>query len=129
MKKLLTFAFALFTLTASFASTETATTPEKGFTFNSSAYTSVTTQQLHVAVEKQEGRKVQIQLLNEQGDVLVDEVVGKKKNSYRARIEVNHLQDGTYKLLITDGTTTQSRTIKLSTSAPVTAPARVVSLQ
>lgn len=128
MKKVMTSVFALFTLTATFASAATPN-PEKAPGFASSVYTSTATQQLHVAVEKQEGKKVQIRLVNEAGEVLAEETVGKKKNSYRARFVINQLSDGTYKLLITDGTTTESRQLNLTTNTPVVAPARVVTVQ
>ena len=128
MKKLMTSVFALLTLTASFASATTIGT-ERTPGFASSVYTSINTQQLHVAVEKQEGKKVQIKLVNEAGEVLAEEVVGKKKNSYRARFIVNQLSDGNYKLLITDGNTTESRSLNLTTTAPAITPARVVTVQ
>ncbi len=125
---MMTSVFALLTLTATIANATTVG-PEKSPIFDSSVYTSTMTKQLHVAVEKQEGSKVQIKLVNEKGDILAEEIVGKKKINYRARFELNQLQDGTYKLLITDGTTTQSRTLSLSTSTPVVAPTRVVTVQ
>lgn len=92
--------------------------------FKTGIYASVTGR-LNIALDKQAGGPVDIQLKSPSGDVLYNQHLGKKEAAFRTRLNVDDLADGDYVLTITNGVETTRQTITLKTNQP-TALSRVI---
>ncbi|QKZ15316.1 hypothetical protein [Spirosoma sp. KUDC1026] len=102
---------------ASFAGTTNPEQPTDSASFKSGIYTS-NDGKLHVALDKQTGRVVTIQLKNDKGVALYTQRLGKKAENCRLAFNVDSLKDGVYQLDITDGTSTTSKSVTLTTHQP-----------
>ncbi|GAB3746895.1 hypothetical protein [Spirosoma pomorum] len=109
---------------ASFAGDKNPEQPTEKTPFKSGIYTSVDGK-LHVALDKQAGSTVTIQLKNNMGVTLYTQRLGKKAENCRLVLNVDSLQDGIYQLDITNGTDTISKSVTLTTNQPQ-APKRQV---
>lgn len=69
-----------------------------------------------------------IRLRNAQGQLLVVKRVAKSDGVSLTRFNLADLEDGTYQVEITDGSSKQVKEINLQTSVPVSAPSRTISL-
>jgi hypothetical protein len=109
---------------SSFAGTTVTEQPTDSVSFKSGIYTS-NDGKLHVALDKQTGSVVTIQLKNNQGVTLYTQRLGKKAENCRLAFNVDNLKDGIYQLDITDGVATVSKSVTLKTHQPE-APKRLV---
>jgi hypothetical protein len=86
---------------------------------------STTTGKLSIALDKQAGGPVDIQLKGSDGKLLYSQHLGKKETTFRTRLNVDELPDGDYVLEITNGVETTRQTITLKTKQS-TAANRIV---
>ena len=93
-------------------------------TFKTGVYSSVSGK-LNIALDKQAGGPVDIQLKSSDGRLLYSQHLGKKETAFRTRLNLDDLTDGVYVLEITNGVETTRQTIKIKTQQP-TAISRVI---
>ena len=79
---------------------------------------STATGKLQIALDKQAGGPVDIQLKSSDGKLLYSQHLGKKETAFRTRLNVDELPDGDYVLEITNGVETTRQTITLKTKQP-----------
>ncbi|AQG78479.1 hypothetical protein [Spirosoma montaniterrae] len=129
MKTLIkTLAFALslsiVTTAATFADgnpggqTKTAAAYQTGIYSNKSG-------KLNIALDKDQSGTVLVLLKNTKGEVLYSYRVGKSKQQFRTRLDLNELPDGTYTVEISNGVDTTQQVVTLATKQPVT-PERLI---
>ncbi|WP_080241122.1 hypothetical protein [Spirosoma rigui] len=83
-------------------------------TFKTGIYSTITGK-LNIALDKQPGGPVDIQLKTANGVLLYAQRVSKKESTFRARLDLDELADGEYTLVITNGIETTRQTITLKT--------------
>ena len=93
-------------------------------TFKTGIYSSVSGK-LNIALDKQAGGPVDIQLKSSDGKLLYSQHLGKKETTFRTRLNLDDLADGEYVLVITNGVETTRQTIKIKTQQP-TAISRII---
>lgn len=86
-------------------------------TFKTGIYTSANSK-LNIALDKQIGGAVDIQLKTTNGVLLYTQRVGKKEESFRIRLNLDELADGDYVLEITNGVQLTRQTVSLKTRQP-----------
>ncbi len=82
---------------------------------------------VQIALDKPTGGRVSIQLVNEAGQPVFTQQVGKKQTQARLRLDVSTLPDGDYQLVITNGVDTTTHALKMTTQSP-SAPTRLVAV-
>jgi hypothetical protein len=118
MKTLLKPLLLAFALTFALASNSDAKPGRPAVsTFKTGIYSSVSGK-LHIALDKQPGGPVDIQLKSSDGTLLYTKHVGKKDATFRTCLNLDELADGEYTLLITNGVETSRQTITLKTPQP-----------
>ena len=100
--------------------------PTKVASYKTGIFTS-TDGKLHIALDKQTGGAVEIQLKNDAGNVVYNRHLGKNESKYRTRLNLSELPDGVYKVEITNGVETTTQTVTLATQFPTT-PSRLVAV-
>lgn len=98
--------------------------PTVAATYKTGIYTS-SNGKLNIALDKQTGGPVSVQFKTVDGKVLYSQHVGKNERTYRQRLDLNELTDGTYVVEITNGVETTRQTISISTTNPTT-PGRII---
>ena len=93
-------------------------------TYKTGIYTSANGK-LNIALDKQVGGSVNVQLKTVSGEVLYNQYIGKNERTFRRRLDLNELTDGTYVVEITNGVETTRQTISISTKNPAT-PGRTI---
>lgn len=83
---------------------------------------------LAIALNKEIGGTVKIQLKNTDGCVLYSYQVAKNESQSRMRLDLSELPDGVYQVEITNGTDAKTHTVAISTPQPQT-PGRVISMK
>jgi hypothetical protein len=68
---------------------------------------------LKVNINKVEGAKVHIYLKNEDGSVIIDDVMKKSQLIYRTKFNLSKLEKGTYQLEITDGAQKEVKSVEI----------------
>ncbi|MBN8823816.1 MULTISPECIES: hypothetical protein [unclassified Spirosoma] len=88
---------------------------------------------LWLCLEKyQSDNKVHLELVNERGDIVFDEiVVGKnnKRNTFRQQFDMSQLTDGAYTFRISAGSQTEEFSFKLATPSVESSPSRLVAIK
>ncbi|MVM38400.1 hypothetical protein GO730_13790 [Spirosoma sp. HMF3257] len=124
------FVFAL-TISASTPSFATDGHPQNK-AFAAVVFPSANASKLWVCLEKyQSENKITLQLLNQRGDVLFNEILcGKnsKQNAFRQQFDMNELGDGNYTFRITAGDQREDISIKLATPS-LEAPTRLIAIK
>ena len=124
------FVFAL-TISASAPVFATDGTPQQK-AFAAVVFPAANTSKIWVCLEKyQSENKITLQLLNQRGDVLFDEVLcGKnsKDRAVRQQFDMNALGDGNYTFRILAGDQKEEISIKLATPS-VEAPTRLIAIK
>lgn len=88
-----------------------------GATFRTGIYPTIAGK-LQIALDKQAGGPVDIQLKSSAGDLLYSQHLGKKEAAFRTRLNVDELPDGDYILTVTNGVETTRQTLTLKTKQP-----------
>lgn len=86
-------------------------------TFKTGIYSSINGK-LNIALDKQPGGPVDIQLKSSDGTLLYTQRISKKDSTFRTRLNLDELADGQYTLMITNGVETTRQTITLKTPQP-----------
>jgi hypothetical protein len=120
-------ALTLSTSTATFAADNKEKAEPKS-AFQSAVYPVVNSMKVSVNVNKPKDTKVNIRLMNEAGQTLTVLKLGKDNESSIIRFDMNNLEDGIYKVEVSDGFRTEVKTVRLQTSTPVAESYREVSL-
>ncbi|MGV3558196.1 T9SS type A sorting domain-containing protein [Larkinella arboricola] len=97
-------------------------------TFQSAVYPMINSMKVGVNVSKEKDSKVNIKLLSHTGRILVTRKLGKGSEASNLRFDLNDLEDGVYKVEISDGNYTEVKTVKLETNTPVVYTHRLVSM-
>ena len=95
-------------------------------TFSMGMYRVKDTLKMNVLIEKQEGERLIVRLLNDQGQVLHQDVLTKKQKKYARRLDFSESKDGRYTVEITNGQERIVKQINLSTQGLVETPARTL---
>ncbi|RCR68642.1 T9SS type A sorting domain-containing protein [Larkinella punicea] len=125
------FASALLALTFAVSNTFAADNHEKAkpkSTFQSAVYPIINSMKVSVNVQKETDSKINIRLINSEGRTLATKRLGEGHEITTIRFDLNQLEDGVYKVEITDGANTEVKTVKLQTSTPVVESLRLVSM-
>ncbi|MFD2932716.1 T9SS type A sorting domain-containing protein [Spirosoma flavum] len=122
----LALSIGFLTSVASFSEAKPIGHPSVVASYKSGIYTSIGGN-VNIALDKQTGGVVEIQLKNTEGKVLYNQHVGKKETKSRTRLNVNELPDGVYTVEITNGVETTTHNVTISTPQPQT-PTRLVAL-
>ncbi|QMW00506.1 hypothetical protein [Spirosoma foliorum] len=130
--KLLASAFAVaLTISTSTVSFATDGSPKQK-AFAAVVFPSANASKIWVCLEKyQSENKITLQLVNQKGDVLFDEVICNKNSKDRAvrqQFDVNELGDGNYTFRITAGDQKEEISVKLATPS-VEAPTRMIAIK
>ncbi|RCR67709.1 T9SS type A sorting domain-containing protein [Larkinella punicea] len=121
-------ALALSTSTVSFAADNKENAEPKS-TFQMAVYPVINSMKVSVNVNKPKDSKVDIRLVDEAGQTLTVLKLGKDNESSIIRFDLNNLEDGIYKVEVSDGVKTEVKTVKVQTSTPVEVAHREVSLK
>ncbi|GAB4040565.1 hypothetical protein [Spirosoma jeollabukense] len=94
--------------------------------FKSAIYTTVGGK-LSIALDKEVGGVVDVQLKTKDGRVVYSQHLGKKESKYRTLLNVSELPDGDYQVEITNGVERTLHTVTIATQQPVM-PSRLVAV-
>ena len=79
---------------------------------------------MNVLVEKKLGDRVIIHLIDQKGNVLYENVMGRREQKSGYKLDFSEIQDGNYSVVVTNGTQELVKEIKLSTFSLYEMPAR-----
>lgn len=71
---------------------------------------------MNLLVEKQKGERLSIRLLNQKGDVLMEDILAKQANKIGRKLNFSEIADGVYTLEVSDGSEKVVKSIFLSTN-------------
>ncbi|RRB00675.1 T9SS type A sorting domain-containing protein [Larkinella rosea] len=130
MKTLIASALIALTFAASttFAADNKEEKAKTKATFQSAVYPMINTMKVNVNVSKETDSKVNVRLVNSEGRTLVTKKLGQGHEVTTLRFDLNQLEDGIYKVEISDGSNTEVKTVKLQTSTPTVESYREVSM-
>jgi hypothetical protein len=115
MKTIVTSIVCALALSSSvvFASTDKTTKETKTAKFEVGTYITKD-DAIRVSVKKSVGARVYVTLRNAKNDVLYEETMGKNDTDYAAKLRVNDLADGLYKLEISSGNEKITKDVNVS---------------
>ncbi|GAB3260421.1 hypothetical protein GCM10027347_24690 [Larkinella harenae] len=116
----LLFAVCISVSSASFAAEKTP--------FHSSVIAFPSTMKLDVIIENPQGSNVIIRLVDQAGIVQATQKVTKNEKALRTRFDISALSDGVYHVVVTDGASTQTQEVNISTNVPTPAVYRTISV-
>ena len=99
---------------------------QKPHTFEVGMYRVKDSLKMRLLLEKKTGEKVMVRLLNPQGQVLHEEVVGKRQQKYGRNFDFSQIQDGRYTIEIANRDEVVKRSINLTTTGLVETPTRTL---
>lgn len=123
---LLTASFTLTNFSATYAASVPARKPAQVASYQSGIYTTVAGK-LNIALDKETGGTIDVRLMNEAGQVVFDQRVGKNQTTVRLRLDLNNLPDGAYQVVISNGKNVTTHAVTISTRPAVNTP-RLVAL-
>ncbi|QIP17294.1 hypothetical protein G8759_33955 [Spirosoma aureum] len=123
---LVAFTLSLVTFSASLADVNPGSRPAAVAAYKTGIYSTMEGK-LQIALDKETGGAVDIRLKNADGKVLFYQRVGKNEKTSRIRLNLNELQDGAYRVEVTNGVETSTQVVTLSTQQP-SAPSRLVAI-
>ncbi len=123
---LVAFTLCLFSFSASWAVSKPIGRPTAVATYKMGVY-STQAGKLMVAVDKETGGAVSIQLTDQAGKVLFTQHVGKNQKTARVRLDLSELSDGNYQLNVSNGVEITTHQLTIATQQPV-APNRQIAL-
>lgn len=105
-----------------------AASPKAVASFQSSMYVVANSAKMQLAVDKSAGAAVDIKIMNDKGEILAAQRLGKKDTNFRGRFDMSQLADGRYQIVISNGKEETKRAVTISTQ-PVVNTGRVIALQ
>ncbi|WP_234733201.1 T9SS type A sorting domain-containing protein [Tellurirhabdus bombi] len=97
--------------------------------FQSVVYPSAESTKLNVIVDSKSNNSLLVRLLTTDGNELATQRIVKSKRATHVRFDLINLQDGVYKVEITDGEKKEIKEITLSTTVPTPSTYRTIALQ
>ncbi|GAB2792705.1 hypothetical protein GCM10027275_42040 [Rhabdobacter roseus] len=97
-------------------------------TFDFSMYRIQQSMRIQLMVEKKAGEKVVVRLLNQHGDILHEELIGRLTQRYARSFDFSQLQDGQYSVQVKNGKEVKQKAINLNTTPAEATPARSLPL-
>ncbi|GAB3334469.1 hypothetical protein GCM10027299_42710 [Larkinella ripae] len=91
-------------------------------------YPSAEAAKVNVTVAKEKGTSLDVLLLDGSGTVLATHHLNKSETTSRTRFDLSELQDGSYKVVVSDGSSKIVKEVNLQTKKPVQAE-RSISLR
>jgi hypothetical protein len=79
---------------------------------------------MNVLVEKKLGDRVEVQLVDQKGNVLFENVMGRRQQKSGYKLDFSEIQDGNYSVIVTNGTQELVKEIHLSTFSLYEMPTR-----
>jgi hypothetical protein len=119
-------ALAISASSASFANTTTNTGDKAPF--QSSVIAFPDHMKIDVVVQHLEGSNVTIRLVDQLGITQATQWLNKHEKAFRTRFDVSGLSDGIYKVIVSDGTNTQTQEVNISTNVPTPVTYRTISI-
>ncbi|GAB3314538.1 hypothetical protein GCM10027299_02760 [Larkinella ripae] len=101
--------------------------PKKAAAFQSGIFTTIDGK-LQIAVQKETTSTVMVQLLDQKGNAVYYQKIGKRQDAIRYKFDVSNLPDGVYQVSISNGVETTTKEVTLATQPAVVAP-RLVAVQ
>lgn len=95
-------------------------------TFDISLYRVQHSMTVCLSVEKEAGNKTIIRLLNQRGEALHTEVVGRLAQKYSRRFDLSGVADGVYTIEVRNGQEVMHRSVSLTTEVPAPRPDRLL---
>ena len=123
---LVAFALSFVTVSASLADANPIGRRATVATYKASVYPTIQGK-LQIALNKETGGMVYVQLKDAAGQVLFSQQVGKNETASRLRLNLSDLPDGAYQVEISNGVDTTIHNVKLATQKP-DAPARLIAI-
>ncbi|MDI9867013.1 hypothetical protein QM480_21920 [Flectobacillus sp. DC10W] len=96
------------------------TTNNNKKSFAIGTYRGAGTLDLHVTVDKLEGKAVTILVKDKEGRIVNREHIAKYKSNYHGRFDFSEAKDGQYTIEVTDGKDTISKTVSLENQTSTT---------
>lgn len=118
-------ALAVSASTVTFANTDN---EKKASSYQVGLYPSVEKAKVNVMVAKEKGTALDVILLDRRGLILATHRLCKSETSTHTRFDLSDLQDGTYKIVVSDGSSKVEKDFNLQTKKPVQAE-RLISLR
>lgn len=115
-----------FTTTVS-ASASGPKKPHRIAAYQVGAYGSLDGTKLNVAIDKEQGGRVDVSLKNEKGTLLFHQTLKNSDEKFRAKLDVSELAAGTYQLEVSNGKETTVRNLTIVDQKP-TEVVRTISL-
>ena len=128
LRKMLTVALCgiLLSATSARANDGPGCTQKKPATFEVGMYRVKDSLKMRLLLEKKLGEKVHLRLLNKKGQVLHEEVLGKRMRKYGRNFDFSQIKDGSYTIEAVNGDEVVRRSIRLTTTDLVETPARTL---
>ncbi len=98
----------------------------KPHTFEVGMYRVKDSLKMRLLLEKKAGQRVTVRLINQRGQVLHEETLGKRQRKYGRSFDFSQIKDGRYTLEITNRDEVVKRSINLTTTDLVETPARTL---
>ncbi len=108
------------------AQPEATATPK---TFGIGLYRVQQSMTMRLTMEKKAGERVNVRLLNDKGQMLHQEVVGRSAKKYACNFDFANTQDGRYTIEVANGSEVLTKAINLTTHQVVETPARTLIAQ
>jgi hypothetical protein len=116
----------LYPAAAATAATDTQAPAPKVLPFEVGMYRVQNTLTMNLMVAKKPGERVGVKLLDQQGKVLYEEVIGRKQRRYARKLNFAEIKDGNYSVVISNGTDEIVKAVRLSTFSLYEMPARTL---
>ncbi|GAB3256609.1 hypothetical protein GCM10027347_18520 [Larkinella harenae] len=111
-------ALAVSTSTPTFANTDN---EKKADSYQVGLYPSLEEAKVNVMISKEKGAALDVLLLDSKGLILATHRLNKSETVTRTRFDMSELQDGTYKIVVSDGSSKIEKEVNLQTKKPVQA--------
>lgn len=120
---------ALCVSSASFAGNTPNPNPTEGkVPFETSVIAFPDRMKLDVVVQNLEGANLTIRIVNEAGITQATQWLTKHEKAFRTRFDISGLNDGVYKVIVSDGANTKTQEINISTNVPTPVTNRSISI-
>ncbi|RRB00700.1 hypothetical protein [Larkinella rosea] len=128
MKSFITSAFVALAISASAFTFANSDNTKTGTSYQVGLYPSLEAAKVNVMVAKEKGADLNVLLLDGKGFVLATYKLDKNETTTRTRFDLSQLEDGEYKIVVSDGASKIVKEVNLQTKTPVQAE-RSISLR
>ncbi|MFC5409036.1 T9SS type A sorting domain-containing protein [Larkinella bovis] len=128
MKTFISSVLVALAVSASTVTFANADKEKKAATYQVGMYPSAEAAKVNVMVAKEKGTALDVLLIDTNGTILATQRLGKNETTTRTRFDLSDLQDGSYKVVVSDGASKIVKEVNLQTKKPVQAE-RSISLR